>query len=398
MTFELALLLCAGVCYLFYNIFISLRIKNILTEFNYKIRYKFVFSAHMAGKLNACLIFPFINNYSHIVMTALSKKDIPLPIGSIAISTYYRTPYILTLSLISWVFRITEWVFIILFSLIMSGTHENVIFLYISIILILFIESIINLIGFKTIKSIDEPASNETLFEHYNGIDGDIDEKAYNSDICVQKYFQRRKTSTIKKLINASSGDVILDIGCGSGVQLRSLTTNSPKLLIGTDINEKALLYAKTKNIQNAEFVRCTAQYLPFKTNAIDKIICAELIEHLQNPNDMVIESKRVLKNDGLIVITTPNENSIWGIYEFLWDKFGRGRNYGETHLRFFSIKDLNKYFESFTKKSSCTIFFISPFVALLNNRTLLKASRYFDIIFEKLNCGVSIIYYAKKK
>ena len=416
MTFKWALLLCASMCYLFYNIFISLRIKNILTEFNYKIRYKFVFLAHMAGMLNNHL-FSIKSNYKTTVMTELSNKDISLPIGAIATSTYHKTKHILLLSIIAWIFRCIEWACVFLFSIIImvttiykspappflisstiSATFTIFAFELLAVFIIIFIEYIINLLGLKTFKSLYKSTTQETLFEHYNGIDGDIDEKAYNSDICVQKYFQRRKTSTIKKLINASDGDIILDVGCGSGVQLRSLNTTSPTLLIGTDINQNALQYAKNKNIPNTEFVRCNAEYLPFKTNTIDKIICAELIEHLQNPIDLVNESQRVLKNDGLIVITTPNENSIWGLYEFLWDKFGRGRNYGETHLRFFSIKDLNKYFSSFTTKSACTIFFISPLVALLNNRTLLKSSRYFDILFEKLNCGVSIIYYAKKK
>jgi len=77
---------------------------------------------------------------------------------------------------------------------------------------------------------------------------------------------------------------------------------------------------------------------------------------------------------------------------------FGRGRNYGETHLRFFSTNDLDEYFKSFKTKSSHTLFFISPLVALMGNRTLVKWSKHFDAIFERINFGVSIIYYAKKE
>jgi ubiquinone/menaquinone biosynthesis C-methylase UbiE len=414
MNFNWALLLCASICYLFYNIFISLRIKNILTESGYKIRYKFVFLAHMAGMLNDYLFF---DNYSVTVMTALSNKNIPLPIGALATNTHHKTKYIISLSILAWICRLTEWICVLLFSVIImitigykspappfviSSTITDIFlilaFELIAVFIIIFMEYVINLSGLKTFKSLYKSTSQDTLFEHYNAIDGDIDEKAYNSDICVQKYFQRRKTSSIKKLLNVSDGDVVLDIGCGSGVQLKSLDAKSPKILIGTDINHNALQYAKNKNIPNTEFIQCNAEYLPFKTNTIDKIICAELIEHLSNPEYMLNESKRVLKGDGSIVITTPNEISIWGLYEILWDTFGRGRNYGETHLKFFSIKDLNKYFSSFTIKSARTIFFISPFVALLNNQTLLKLSRSFDTWFEKHNCGVSIIYYAKKK
>jgi ubiquinone/menaquinone biosynthesis C-methylase UbiE len=415
MKLNWALLLYACIFYLFYNTLISFRIKNILTNLNYKIRYKFVFLAHMAGMINNN-VFSQENDYSTTTMTALSNKNIPLPIGAIATNTHYKTKYTSSLTIIAWACRFIEWVCVLLFSIIImittiykspappflfSSTISAILTIFafelLAVFIISFIEYIIDLLGLKTLKSLNKSQNN--LFEHYNAIDGDIDEKAYNSDVCVQKYFQRRKTSLIKKLINTSDKDIILDIGCGSGVQLRSLDVKSPNiLLIGTDISQNALQYAKNKNIPNTEFIRCNAEYLPFKTNTINKIICAELIEHLQNPVDMINESKRVLKDNGSMIITTPNENSIWGIYEFLWDKFGRGRNYGETHLRFFSIKDLNNYFSSFTTKSAFTIFFISPFIALLNNKTLLTISRYFDMIFEKLHCGVSIIYYTKKK
>lgn len=257
------------------------------------------------------------------------------------------------------------------------------------------IEMLINSIGIKGLSSSN--SNNKILSEHYNAIDGDADEKAYNSDVCVQRYFQRRKTAAIKKLLKASDGDVILDIGCGSGVQLMSLNVNSPKFIIGTDISLNALTYAKNKNIIGSEFIQCDAQYLPFKNQSINKIICAEVIEHLPDPSQMINETQRILKINGSIVITTPNEISIWGVYEFLWDAFGRGRNYGETHLRFFSTNDLDKYFKSFKIRSSNTLFFISPLVALLNNRTLVKWSKHFDAIFERMNFGVSIVYYAKK-
>jgi len=259
-----------------------------------------------------------------------------------------------------------------------------------------FIEIIIDLIGLKSFFSLD--IKEDALHNHYNSIDGDIDERAYNSDLCTQRYFQRRRTDTIKKLLDAGSSDVILDIGCGSGVQIRALGLKRPNLIIGMDLNRNALLYAKKKEISHIEFIIADAQHLPFKEQTIDKIICAEIIEHLNNPEQLITESQRVLRQDGSIVITTPNENSIWGLYEFLWDAFGRGRNYGETHLRFFSVRDLETYFNSFRTRSGVTLFFISPFIALSNSRTLVRWSRTFDAIFERINFGVIIVYYAKKK
>ena len=259
-----------------------------------------------------------------------------------------------------------------------------------------FLEIAIDLIGLKSFFSLD--IRDDSLHTHYNSIDGDIDERAYNSDLCTQRYFQRRRTNTIKKILDVKGSDVILDIGCGSGVQIRTLGLENPNLIIGMDINRNALLYAKKKEFSQCEFIIADAQQLPFRDQTIDKIICAEIIEHLNKPEQLIAESQRVLREDGSIIVSTPNENSIWGLYEFLWDAFGRGRNYGETHLRFFSIGDLETHFKSFRTRSGVTLFFMSPFIALSNNRTLVRWCRNFDTLFERINFGVIIVYHAKKK
>jgi uncharacterized protein (TIRG00374 family) len=258
-----------------------------------------------------------------------------------------------------------------------------------------FLEIIIDLIGLKSFFSLD--AKRENLLDHYNSIDGDIDDRAYNSDLCTQRFFQRRRTNTIKTMLDAKNSDVILDIGCGSGVQLRALGLDSPNLMIGMDVNRSALLFAKGKNIPNTEFLIADAEQLPFREKTVSRIICAEIIEHLHEPEKMIAESERVLKDEGIIVISTPNERSIWGMYEFLWDVLGRGRNYGETHLKFFSVSELANDFASFPERVHTTLFFISPSVALLGNRTLLRWSVRFDSLFERLNGGVIIVFRAKK-
>lgn len=259
-----------------------------------------------------------------------------------------------------------------------------------------FLEIVIDLLGLKSFFSLE--ANRENLLGHYGAIDGDIDEKAYNSDLCTQRFFQRRRTAAITTMLDPQNSEIILDIGCGSGVQLRALGVDSPKLLIGMDVNRSALLFAKGKDIPNTEFLIADAEQLPFKEKTISRIICAEIIEHLHEPEKMIAESDRVLADSGKIVISTPNENSVWGIYEFLWDLLGRGRNYGETHLKFFTVSDLETSFSTYPERSHTTLFLLSPVVALSGNRTLLRWAVRFDALFERLNIGVIIVFSAKKK
>jgi uncharacterized protein (TIRG00374 family) len=259
-----------------------------------------------------------------------------------------------------------------------------------------FVEIIIDLIGLKGFFALD--TTQENLLYHYNAIEGDIDEKAYHSDLLVQKYWQQRRTDTLKNMLDARDNEVILDIGCGSGVQLRALGITYPKILIGMDLNRNALLFAKKKGIPESEFIIADAQYLPFRQRSVNKIICAEIIEHLHEPEKIIQETQRVLNDGGRIVISTPNEHSIWGIYEIFWDLFGRGRNYGETHLKFFSVQELYTFFGSCPQRSHQTLFLFSPLFALLNNEKILGWGRSIDGIFEKINCGVIIVMSATKK
>lgn len=344
------------------------------------------------------------------------------------------SPYIISVSFIGWIFRGLEWYFVaraiggmgvsLLDSLLLNplltilslipitpaglGIQEAGIVGLLTLLgvsfaaatafafLTRFMEIIIDLIGLKNFFSLD--ATKENLLDHYRAIDGDIDEKAYNSDLCTQRFFQRRRTGTIRRMLGVQNGEVILDIGCGSGVQLRALELSSPGLLIGMDLNRNALHYAKGKNIRNTEFLIADAERLPFREKTVDRIICAEIIEHLHEPEQMIAESERVLKDSGKIVISTPNEHSVWGAYEFFWDVLGRGRNYGETHLKFFSVPELETCFASYPERAHTTLFFISPLVALLGNRTLVRWAVRFDRLFERINAGVIIVFSAKKQ
>jgi uncharacterized protein (TIRG00374 family) len=258
-----------------------------------------------------------------------------------------------------------------------------------------FVEVGVDLIGMKAlfVKSLKE----ENLFAFYNTIPGDIDERAFNSDMLVQRYFQRRKTEIIKNALDVNKRDVIIDIGCGSGVQIKEIGKKEYFLAIGIDVNRNAIQFARERSLPDAEFIVADVQYLPIKSSSADKIICAEIIEHLKGPQCLINEITRILKDGGAVVITTPNDKSVWGVYEFFWDVFGRGRNYGETHLRFFSETSLRSHFKNFSECTTRSLFFISPLFALFNSNALLEKGRKMDRIFERWGLGVSILLYARK-
>jgi uncharacterized protein (TIRG00374 family) len=408
----------------------------------------FLYSFLFANALNYAIIMTFmlilgvIAGYLIImypgewVKNLLQKREIlkkVLVFGERSRSIQKYAPFILSITFIGWLLRGLQWFLIVLsmhqnflslvdalflnplltlFSLIPLtpagwGIQEaGIVFVFAAMgisatiatsfaLITRFLEVGIDLLGMK--EFLARPLNNENLLSFYNTIDGDIDEKAYNSDMLVQRYFQRRKTDEIRDALTLKPDQVVIDIGCGSGVQLKHIAPTGYALAIGIDVNMNAIRFARGRGLPNTEFVIADAQYLPIKSSVADGIICAEIIEHVKSPDHLVQETDRVLKPGGRVVITTPNDRSVWGAYEFLWDVFGRGRNYGDTHLRFFTQSDLRNNFSGFSECRTRSLFFVSPLFALTNSPRLLEIGKKLDRMFERWGFGVSILLYARK-
>jgi len=128
------------------------------------------------------------------------------------------------------------------------------------------------------------------------------------------------RTEFIKKKMLGKT----LDVGCEAG-ELHDLIKN--KDVYGLDFKVKNL--GKNGVIGNA-------QSMPFKGESFDTVIAGELIEHLLNPENFLKESKRVLKKNDIIVISTPNKKS-W-INRILKSSFHKG------HVSLFDIDETRKF------------------------------------------------------
>ena len=102
-------------------------------------------------------------------------------------------------------------------------------------------------------------------------------------------------------------GKRILDIGCGDGT-LSYLISQRAGFVIDIDSSDAAIKVAKkkTRNIENIDFIKASAYYLPFKHKTFDYIISSDVIEHLQEPLKMLAEIKRGFNEKNKVIITTP--------------------------------------------------------------------------------------------
>lgn len=100
---------------------------------------------------------------------------------------------------------------------------------------------------------------------------------------------------------------VVLDVGSGVGYGSKILAEKAGSVL-ALDISEEAVRYAGERYAgNNIELVVGDCHQLPLASDSVDVVVGFELIEHLQGQQAHLCEVDRVLKPDGLAVISTPN-------------------------------------------------------------------------------------------
>jgi 2-polyprenyl-3-methyl-5-hydroxy-6-metoxy-1,4-benzoquinol methylase len=108
------------------------------------------------------------------------------------------------------------------------------------------------------------------------------------------------------RLLANKSSDV-LDIACGSGFGSAYLASLGNKV-IGADLSEATVEDCRNKfNNNNLSFEVIDGTCMSFKDQTFDAIVSFETIEHTTEYQKMLNEFKRVVKSDGLIILSTPN-------------------------------------------------------------------------------------------
>ena len=114
-----------------------------------------------------------------------------------------------------------------------------------------------------------------------------------------------------KKQLCLKTDPAILELGCGPGVTNMYLSRYvKTKTMIGIDTDRESIRQGQTTakhlKIKNLSFIRASATDLPLRDALLDFILCQEVIEHVPNPDKLLEESNRVLRNQGKLLITTP--------------------------------------------------------------------------------------------
>lgn len=136
-----------------------------------------------------------------------------------------------------------------------------------------------------------------------------------------------------------SNSAKLLDIGCGNGCLLEKITELNPKsVLFGVDFSKKLIENARRRLGKRVKLLKADALALPFSDKMFDIVVMSEVIEHLKNPPQGLVEAKRVLKKHGRFILTFPNASSYQPFYPWI-----KKQTLGKLRFIFTPYEDLEK-------------------------------------------------------
>lgn len=142
---------------------------------------------------------------------------------------------------------------------------------------------------------------------------------------------------------------IVLDAACGEGYGSNLLARDAAEVY-GIDISEESIIHARNKyENKRITFQVASVCELPFATDTFDVIVSFETLEHIDEVSQLkfIQEICRVLKKDGILVISTPNHR----IYK------RRGENH--FHVRELEYREFKTLLE---EKFPCVTFFSQQF------------------------------------
>lgn len=114
----------------------------------------------------------------------------------------------------------------------------------------------------------------------------------------------------IQEIIGDFSQKRILDVGCGGGILSEGMAKAGAQVT-GLDTNLELIQVAKEHaNLSqlHVDYQHKSISDLQTQT-PFDVITCLELLEHVQDPLDILIQCRRLIKPNGILILSTINRH-----------------------------------------------------------------------------------------
>jgi len=168
-------------------------------------------------------------------------------------------------------------------------------------------------------------------------------DKSYHLGRKTQKsliYRLNRRTREVIKSIDEyyqGTPQSIIDLGTADGLMLSMIKDSFPLArCIGIEYSQELVEANPDRRIT---VLQSDVNYLPMPDSSFDIAIATAIIEHLPDPKRFIVETKRVLKNNGVIILTSPDP---------FWEKVATmvGHLQDEQHTKVMNLKEIVSLFD----------------------------------------------------
>lgn len=142
------------------------------------------------------------------------------------------------------------------------------------------------------------------------------------------------KADNITRLVGELQPEKIIDIGAGDGIVSKILSERGiGKEHYAVDISSSAVEIIKSQNIASLiEAKSFDGYHIPYEDKYFDLAICSHVIEHAENPRQLLKEIKRISK---FCFIEVPLEDNVHAPRDFTWNDTGHINIYSSRSIRY---------------------------------------------------------------
>jgi len=190
---------------------------------------------------------------------------------------------------------------------------------------------------------------------------------AITDNIAYYDLHTRIRAPLICSMVAATAGDRVLDVGSGTGYFAEQMSTCGAATVC-VDIARENLISLRQRLKNKLVLISARAEQLPLSNESFDKIIFSEVLEHIEADSGVLKELARVLRPDGILVITVPcTEYRFPSVIQLLGIKTVHDQEGPEKHYRKgYTLTELSEALQQAGMTISRFVYFAHFFSQLL--------------------------------
>lgn len=121
----------------------------------------------------------------------------------------------------------------------------------------------------------------------------------------IENYWFRRHEVVYQRLAERCVDADVLEAGCGEGYGA-DLIAGHARRVVAVDYDEAAVAHVRSR-YPRVDVMQANLAQLPLPDSSVDIVVNFQVIEHLWDQTQFVVECARVLRPSGLLMMSTPN-------------------------------------------------------------------------------------------